>query len=129
MQRCVIRGGKPVCECRLVACIALYLPVCGSDGKTYSNNCTLAAAGCRKSQNIRVVSRRPCPERLSKYIFGRKRLYRRAQCDVNHCYKMPTRYRLVGKTRQLATFIVDLGLQISITNNFSTQRRAQVENL
>ena len=42
-------------------CPAVYVPVCGSDDRTYSNNCELDIANCKdKQRDIRVLKQGEC---------------------------------------------------------------------
>ncbi|KAF6038280.1 hypothetical protein EB796_003414 [Bugula neritina] len=42
------------------ACFALYAPVCGSDGKTYSNSCHLRVDNCRNNKKVSIKSPGRC---------------------------------------------------------------------
>lgn len=42
------------------ACTREYDPVCGSDGKTYSNSCKLRQADCRSWTRITMAHRGEC---------------------------------------------------------------------
>ncbi|GAB6019276.1 hypothetical protein CHUAL_000876 [Chamberlinius hualienensis] len=45
---------NPVCRCNGI-CSANYRPVCGSDGKTYSNECVMRVEACKARTNLRII--------------------------------------------------------------------------
>ena len=50
------RGSK---ECG-IACPENFSPVCGTDGKTYSNECFLSLEACQTGANLKVKTSGPC---------------------------------------------------------------------
>ena len=41
-------------------CTREFLPVCGSDGKTYNNACVLDAENCKKGTSVRIAKQGAC---------------------------------------------------------------------
>ena len=58
---CVVDQGLPKCVCPS-NCANTSSPVCGSDGKTYENECVMRRASCTKQLTITVASRSRCRE-------------------------------------------------------------------
>ena len=56
---CVANQTTAQCKCDIV-CIEIYAPVCGTDGKTYGNNCHMRLQACIDQKNITVSYKGEC---------------------------------------------------------------------
>ncbi|XP_054715534.1 agrin-like [Uloborus diversus] len=59
-----------ICRCNAI-CSEDLKPVCGSDGKTYTNECTLRVDACKSRKNIRVVYAGRCSTDLLLIFLGK----------------------------------------------------------
>ncbi|EEC12873.1 agrin, putative [Ixodes scapularis] len=55
---------NPICRCN-GACPGDLRPVCGSDGRTYPNECLLRVEACRSHRSIRIIYAGPCSQGLN----------------------------------------------------------------
>ncbi|NWS15934.1 ICHY inhibitor, partial [Pachyramphus minor] len=60
----VVSPFKPVCAdmVDLQACPLLYLPICGTDGNTYANECQLCVEQMKTRQDIRILKDGECQD-------------------------------------------------------------------
>ncbi|NXQ15800.1 ICHY inhibitor, partial [Peucedramus taeniatus] len=63
-MRTVFSPFQPVCEdlFHLQACPLLYLPICGTDGNTYANECQLCVEKMKTRQDIRILKDGECQD-------------------------------------------------------------------
>ncbi|KAK1875378.1 Tomoregulin-1 [Dissostichus eleginoides] len=60
-------------------CNKKYIPVCGSNGDTYQNECFLRRASCKKQRNISILSEGQCYHGMHPIIMNILPLYRVVQ--------------------------------------------------
>uniref|UniRef100_U3JER0 Serine peptidase inhibitor Kazal type 4 n=1 Tax=Ficedula albicollis TaxID=59894 RepID=U3JER0_FICAL len=55
---------RPLCEdlVEVQACPLLYLPICGTDGNTYANECQLCVEKMKTRQDIRILKDGECQD-------------------------------------------------------------------
>ena len=59
-QVCQLDGQRnPICRCNAI-CEDDLKPVCGSDGKTYTNDCFLRVEACKARRSLRIVHSGQC---------------------------------------------------------------------
>lgn len=58
-EECIVKKRRPRCVCQRI-CSKTVQKVCGTDGKTYPNNCVLAAKACRRASNVTVAHAGAC---------------------------------------------------------------------
>ncbi|XP_051790206.1 trypsin inhibitor ClTI-1-like [Erpetoichthys calabaricus] len=55
------RGIKPECSSYpLPACPRMYIPVCGTDGETYGNECELCVDNMRRKDQVYILNYDEC---------------------------------------------------------------------
>ncbi|XP_067302342.1 agrin isoform X3 [Pseudorasbora parva] len=58
--KCLLEKGEFRCSCDPIQCDGTYKPLCGKDGKTYSNDCERKLEECRTKTDIPVKQQGPC---------------------------------------------------------------------
>ncbi len=59
---CLLENREFRCSCDPIQCDGTYKPLCGKDGKTYSNDCERKLEECRTETDIPVKQQGPCGE-------------------------------------------------------------------
>ena len=63
--------GSTVCECpRIDECPDVTDPVCGTNGKTYENECKLKAQSCADGKDVNLKHKGDCGKKTRQCLCG-----------------------------------------------------------
>lgn len=65
-QYCRVVNDTAICECNEM-CTFEWNPVCGSDDRTYPNQCNLEVEACKSGRTLTVVKSGECGETLIRF--------------------------------------------------------------
>ncbi|RWS29760.1 agrin-like protein [Leptotrombidium deliense] len=71
-----------ICRCNL-QCSTELKPVCGSNGKTYTNECFLLAESCRLQQHLRIIKSEPCSSDLLSNPCSNLKCKANQECNID----------------------------------------------
>ncbi|XP_037657946.1 serine protease inhibitor Kazal-type 1 [Choloepus didactylus] len=58
--RAEFQGREAQCTKKVTGCPRIYMPVCGTDGNTYANECILCLENEKRQIPVRVLNSGPC---------------------------------------------------------------------
>lgn len=102
---CVASQTTAECKCDS-ACIEIYAPVCGTDGKTYSNDCHMKRQACIDQKNITVSYKGECSKSNDLQLLNNIFACKKTQC---HNYT-------VNNTSQVVILLWHLILSLNNNN-------------
>ena len=66
-HQCQVVDGMATCVCNEI-CPLILMPVCGSDGQAYPNNCSLEVEACVTGKELTVVAMGECGKNELSYL-------------------------------------------------------------